>query len=97
MFVHVRGFLTFRELIGDRVFDYSSDRVVTLLSLLEEIAQDIGVPYTTQVFDSTSGKLQPDVIILVNGRHYKNLPEELHTLLEEGDEIAIFPPMIGGS
>ena len=39
--------------------------------------------------------LKPFIIILKNGRHIQHL-NGLETELEEGDNIAIFPPIAGG-
>lgn len=35
--------------------------------------------------------------LIINGRSYRNLPDQLETELQDGDEVAIFPPMAGGS
>ena len=42
-----------------------------------------------------SGQIKPDINILKNGRHTKFL-EGIETPLEDGDRIAIFPPVHGG-
>jgi MoaD family protein len=36
------------------------------------------------------------LIVLVNGRNALTLPGRLDTPLKDGDEIALFPPMMGG-
>ena len=42
-----------------------------------------------------SGALQPDVLVLVNGRNIVFL-EDLATPLHGGDVVAVFPPVKGG-
>jgi len=48
----------------------------------------------SRIFDQ-SGEIKPDINILKNGRHTKFL-DGIETLLEDGDRIAIFPPVHGG-
>jgi molybdopterin synthase sulfur carrier subunit len=48
----------------------------------------------SRIFDQ-SGQLKPDINILKNGRHTKFLAG-IETPLEEGDRVAIFPPVHGG-
>ncbi|MBL7205255.1 MAG: MoaD/ThiS family protein [Desulfobacteraceae bacterium] len=36
------------------------------------------------------------MLILVNGCNWRNLPERLDTELKDGDEVCLFPPVIGG-
>jgi len=47
-----------------------------------------------KIFDE-SGELSPFTMVLKNGRHIHNL-QGIKTMLEEGDEIVMFPPMGGG-
>jgi len=47
-----------------------------------------------RIFDR-SGQIKPDVNILKNGRHINYL-NGIETEVEEGDTIAIFPPVLGG-
>ena len=47
-----------------------------------------------KIFDDSS-KLRPYVTILINGQFIRTL-NGVQTELEEGDEVAIFPPVAGG-
>lgn len=46
-------------------------------------------------FITAGGNLESHVVILVNGRNYLFL-DELNTELEDGDQIVISPPLVGG-
>jgi molybdopterin synthase sulfur carrier subunit len=91
--IRVKGYLTFRKLVGDRSVDVGAEE--TLLTLLETLTVEIGDPFRHQVFAGQGG-LQERVAVLVNGRSYSCLPEGLETRLQDGDEVAIFPPVMGG-
>jgi molybdopterin converting factor small subunit len=48
------------------------------------------------VFDETGKGLNPHIRILINGRHYSHIPQKLNTRLQEGDDVSLFPPIVGG-
>ena len=97
MDVRIKGYLTFRSVIGDRRFELPADMKCTLHAMLDILAQEIGGEFTALLMDIRSGSIRSDIAILVNGRSIKHLPSGLETELIDGDEIAIFPPIIGGS
>ena len=92
MKVKVKFLAFYRELFGASETEVemgSPSDLQQLLNLLcdtEERRQ--------KIFEG-SGELSPYVLILKNGRHIHNL-QGIQTKLEEGDEIAIFPPVGGG-
>ena len=96
MVVHVKGYLVFRDLIGERQIEMRQGERATLRSLLEVLAREIGETFSTQVFDLRTGVLRHHVAVLINGRHYTHLPDLIETHLSQGDEVAIFPPIVGG-
>lgn len=93
--VRVKGYLVFKDLVGELVIQKTAGERLTLQTVLQRLCSEKGHPFEKAVLDS-SGNLQKSVAILVNGRHYNHLPGKLNTELEEGDEVAIFPPMAGG-
>jgi len=92
MKVKVLFFAPFREMFGtgEREVDLAdAPSVLQLLNFLCNSNEG-----RDKLFDD-SGELRPHVTILKNGTSIKTL-NGVHTELEEGDEIALFPPISGG-
>lgn len=96
MKIRVRGYLTFRKLLGD-IHDREMEiPAMTLLELLEKLSHELTPSVKEALFDPQTGTIQGYVRVLVNGKHFSHLPMGLETRLKEGDEISIFPPIAGG-
>jgi MoaD family protein len=93
--IQVRGYLTFRDLIGRPYRDVHA-APLTLEGLLERLAGDLGDALAGQIYDPDTGSLRREIALLVNGRHHTHLPDGLQTILHDGDQVAIFPPLAGG-
>ena len=96
MIIKVKGYLTYRELIGEQVFKQHDDPPISLLEFVKIIAEKIGGEHGESLFDAEHQIVGPHVAIMLNGLHYNHLPERLNTLLKDQDEIAVFPPGAGG-
>ena len=96
MIIKVKGYLTYREVIGDCEIEQRNDVPVTLLDFLRELAAEIGGEHGRSLFDNESGTVGQSVAVMHNGRHYNHLPDRLNTVLQDQDEIAVFPPGAGG-
>lgn len=92
MKVHVRAFANFREILGrDLSVDLKDESTVgDLLESLSGSRQQL----RPAIFDE-SGQVREYVIIMKNRKDVSAL-QGLKTMLEEGDEVAILPPVAGG-
>lgn len=92
MKIHVKTFATFREVMESR-FDMEYPQGATIRTLLHDLEKKYDGAGDS-IFASP-GTLRDFVNILKNGRnvHFIN---GLDTALDEGDVIALFPPVAGG-
>jgi molybdopterin converting factor small subunit len=96
LIIRVRGYLTFRDVIGQREIELGDDVPVILLDFLRQLAAEVGGEHAPMMFDQEAGTIGPGVAVMHNGRHYNHLPDRLDTVLRDGDEIAVFPLAAGG-
>ena len=92
MKVKVKTFATFREVMDSQI-DMEFLPGATIRTLLEDLARRYeGVD---ELIFASPGTIRDFVNILKNGRnvHFLN---GLDTPLDEGDVIALFPPIAGG-
>ena len=95
MIIKIKGYLTLNKLVGVREVDLP-DTDQSVRQLLLVLANEIGEEFAIQVRYDPSGQLEGNLVVLVNGRHCSHLPDGIDTLLQDGDEVAIFPPIAGG-
>jgi molybdopterin converting factor small subunit len=96
MIIRVKGYLTYRDVIGYRELTRQDEFPITFLEFLRELSVEIGGEYGCALFEKQTDTVGRSVAIMLNGLHYNQLPEKLNTVLQDQDEIAIFPPGAGG-
>jgi len=94
MKIQVKGYLNLGEVLGDQRREIAEG--TTVRELLQQLALERGDDFAQMVSDLGTGRNQPRIAILVNGRHCTRLPAGLDSRLQDGDEVAVFPPMMGG-
>ncbi len=95
MMIQVKGYLTLRQSIPEQQVDLQQPNA-TLRDLLLQLTQRCQEPALVELIDQGAGKRRIGLAVLVNGIHYSHLPDGLETVLTDGDQIAIFPPIAGG-
>jgi len=96
LIIKVKGYLTYRDVIGQHEVERPDDAPVTFLDFIRELAAKIGGEHGRALFDDETGTVGKSVAIMLNGVHYNHLPNRLDTVLKDQDEIAVFPPAAGG-
>ena len=84
-----------RETAGTReqVFEISEP---TVEALVERMAREYGLDFKRTLINTSTGKVSSSVVVALNGVDIEAL-NGLKTNLKDGDSVAIFPPVAGGS
>jgi molybdopterin synthase sulfur carrier subunit len=92
MTIKIRFFARFRELLGtDIVTDVETGMMFS--SVITTIAKKNPGAYDA-IFDE-NGTFREFVILMKNGKRI-DIADAAQTPVEDGDEIAVFPPVAGG-
>jgi len=92
MLLKVLAFAGFREILGkERELEINEE--ATVKELLDELAR-LNPRFKEAAFDD-SGELRDYVLLMINRKRI-DPGQDLSRPLQEGDELAIFPPLAGG-
>lgn len=97
MRVSVRFFTILSEVTGkkEEVLKFPKGQTVTVSSVLEILAERYGKGFAEYVYDSNTREVKGFLQFLVNGRSASSF-NGLDTRLQDGDVLAIIPPVGGG-
>ena len=97
MQVSVRFFTSLRETVGkkEEILTFPEGSKVTVDVVLKKLAQRYGKRFVEYVYDEKTGGVKDFLQFLVNGKSAATL-NGLQTELEDGDVLAILPPIGGG-
>ncbi|MBU2055185.1 MAG: MoaD/ThiS family protein [Proteobacteria bacterium] len=93
MKVTFRAFANLREIVGSKEQEISLPEGETVGGLLKGLCE-AHPGLERKIFDAP-GRIKPFIIVLKNGRSINSL-QNLDTVIDEGDVIALFPPIAGG-
>jgi len=95
MQISIRYFTTLREITSkkeEKLIYTNHNPTVELI--LKTLSDKYGKPFTDYVFD-TKGQVKKFLQLLINGTNTTSL-NGIKTTLQEGDVLAILPPIGGG-
>ena len=97
MQVSVRFFTTLREIVDkkEETLKFPEGERVTVDAVLKKLRQSYGERFVEYVYDRKTGEVKGFLQFLVNGKSAATL-NGLETKLEDGDVLAILPPVGGG-
>jgi molybdopterin synthase sulfur carrier subunit len=95
MRVIVRTILEFKKIFGPGKFEVSLASGSTVGGFLEQMSKDRGDQLASRLFEPGSIKLLSHIQLMVNGRNFRLL-DNMETVLQDGDEITLLPPVGGG-
>ena len=95
--VSVRFFTKLREIVGkkEEKLEFLQGEQVTLDVILKKLRQRYGKRFVDYVYDPKTGEVRGFLQFLINGKSAITL-NGLQTILDEGDVLAILPPIGGG-
>jgi molybdopterin synthase sulfur carrier subunit len=95
--VSVRFFTSLREILGkkEETLEFPEGTKVTVDNVLETLKQRCGKLFVEYVYDPETGEIKGFLQLLVNGKSTATL-SGLQTELDDGDVLAILPPVGGG-
>ncbi len=93
--VKVRTILDFKRILGKREVQISVPEQSTLQELLLKMVDSWGEELASRLFKPNRSTPLPHIRLMVNGQDIGFL-NGTETVLEEGDEILILPPVGGG-
>ena len=79
----------------EETLTFPADRKVTVASVLKMLSEKYGATFTDYVYDSKSGQPKGFLQFLINGNSTSTMTG-LQTELQNGDTLAVLPPVGGG-
>jgi len=95
--VSVRFFTSLREIVDkkEETLKFSDDEKVTVDTVIKTLVQRFGKRFVEYVYDQKTGEVRGFLQFLINGKS-ASTQNGLETELEDGDVLAILPPVGGG-
>lgn len=94
MIITVRLFTTLRELAGTKREKLEFSTVVNVEDVLDALVSRYGKEFRDYLYDEEK-RVRSHLQLLVNGKSV-GLLEDVKTMLKDGDQLAIIPPVGGG-
>ena len=97
LIVKVLFFTSLREITGikEKIVELTSMDEMTIDKILEVLKNQYGKSFVEYIYDSKTNNVRGFLQFLVNGKSIPS-PNVLTTKLNDGDVLAILPPVGGG-
>ena len=97
MQISVRFFTSLREITNkkEETLKFPEGEKVTVDMILKTLTQRYGKRFVEYIYDTKTGEIRGFLQFLINGKSATTL-DGLETELEDGDVLAILPPVGGG-
>ena len=95
MKITVRSILGIKRLLGKSELVVTISDGNTLKSLIDEMVETFGVEFSTSLYGHSENEILPFIRLMINGRDIEFLDGQ-DTVLYDGDEVLILPPISGG-
>ena len=93
--VKIRTSLDFKKIFGQGRFEVSTREGIRLRDFLEQLIHAWGDDLASHLFKPDRKTVLPHIMLMVNGQNI-NFLNKLDTVLQDGDEVLILPPVAGG-
>jgi len=94
MKVTVKFFTALREVVGKKEEEFEFSRGTTIKELLKHLSESYGQAFKEYIYNDR-GRVKGHLEFLINGKSITTM-KGFETKLNEGDKIAIIPPVGGG-
>ena len=93
--IRVRTILTIAKILGKGEVELSVPEKCTLRELIVILVSRYGDDLASSLLDPKTRSVFPHIRLMVNGRDIAFL-NKMETVLQNGDEVLILPPVSGG-
>ncbi|MCF8008878.1 MAG: MoaD/ThiS family protein [Halanaerobiales bacterium] len=93
MVVKVKFHSLFKLNLKSAGINYYIDQPISIEELIKKLDNDFEGYFSEKLLDT--GQIKPGSIILINGKNVLHI-DKLDTLIEDGDNVTLFPPSAGG-